>query len=164
MFCHYPFTSLLIGCTHPSTRLIGLSCHPSPSKPLHALRLIRRQVPSPHVHLLLRPRHVVACGWSEVLLTSGVLVSPGLLHPEQQGIRPLHPCRQGQSESLPCTSSHTRTSSYLLSPHALPILHPFTQEPHPGFLDLSTPRENVLFCLVSFITMKACCTLSLFTE
>lgn len=35
----------------------------------------------------------------------------------------------------PCVSSHTRASSYLLSPHASPILHPFTQDQHPGFLE-----------------------------
>lgn len=71
-----------------------------------------------------------------------MLVSPGLLHPEQQGIRPLHPCRQSQSESPPCASSHTRASSYLLSPHASPIRHPSTQDQHPGFLELLKSMWN----------------------
>lgn len=71
-----------------------------------------------------------------------MLVSPGLLHPEQQGIRPLHPCRQSQSESPPCASSHTRASSYLLSPHASPIRHPSTQDQHPGFLEMLKSMWN----------------------
>lgn len=122
--------------------------HPTPPCPLFD----PSPSPSPHFTTLLRPHHVQACGWWEVLLTSGVLVSPGLLHPEQQGIRPLHPCRQSQSESPPCASSHTRASSYLLSPHASPILHPSTQDQHPGFLG---PLKSLwkLFCFSFFTTM-----------
>lgn len=61
------------------------------------------------------PSCVVACSWLEVVLIRGCLSPSGLLHPEQQDIRPLHPCRQGQSESLPSTLSHTSTSTHLLS-------------------------------------------------
>ncbi len=67
------------------------------------LRLISSQVPN----LYTCSFTLLCCGVWFVggRIDYGVLVSPGLLHPEQQDIRFLHPCHQGQSEFLPSTPS-----------------------------------------------------------
>lgn len=59
----------------------------------------------------------VACGWSEVVLTRGWLSPAGFLHPEQQDIRALQPCSQGQSESRSSTASHLHNLPYLTCIH-----------------------------------------------
>lgn len=86
-------------------------------------------VPTP-IPRLLPSSH--SCWYSiQVVLTRGVLVSPGHLHPEQQG-RPLHPCLQGQSESLPSTSWHT---DVLLASHH--VTHPTSICKHTLLMSLS---------------------------
>lgn len=143
-YLHIFYLSFLIDRTHP----IPLSPWPGEhTRP----QPLAKPLPSPPP-ALPPPSSCLGVWLVGGFIDQRVLVSPGLLHPEQQGIRPLHPCRQSQSESPPCASSHTRASSYLLSLHASPIIHPPTQEKHPGSFEPFKLCENdcVLFLVFFF--------------
>lgn len=75
---------------------------------------------SSSLHPLLH--HLLCCGTFVVFwrfFDRGVVISPGLLHPEQQDIRPQRPCHQSQSESHPLTPSHLM-QTFLLSLYSAP--------------------------------------------
>lgn len=95
--------------THTLIWLVQLVNHTfSPCPPLNQF-----QCPHPYTCSFT----LLCCGVWFVggCIDKGVLVSPGLLHPEQQDIRPLHPCRQGQSEFPPPTPSDL-THKHIIPP------------------------------------------------